>query len=207
MRTLTTTRFALLGAAIAATVTVAGCKPTTGQPIAATAQATTRTTATGASQPAHLISVHDPRQVTGSAPPSCHALPGPRPDPGCTPGAIDPAVTQANIQSTICRSGYTSTVRPSAAETDRLKHAMYKSYGIATGTASELDHLVSLELGGANDAANLWPEIGKVPNPKDSVENDLHDAVCSGKVKLAAAQQAIASNWQTAEAVLGISHK
>jgi len=53
--------------------------------------------------------------------------------------------------------------------------------------------------------ANLWPEVGKLPNPKDKVENDLHKAVCSGKVTLAAAQQAIASDWMTAEAKLGVS--
>jgi hypothetical protein len=75
---------------------------------------------------------------------------------------------------------------------------------VPAGTTSELDHLVSLELGGSNDEANLWPEIGKVPNPKDTVENDLHDAVCSGKVTLAAAQQAIASDWTTAEQRLGL---
>ena len=34
------------------------------------------------------------------------------PDPVCTPGAADPAVTQDNIDSTICTSGYTATVRP-----------------------------------------------------------------------------------------------
>jgi hypothetical protein len=124
----------------------------------------------------------------------------------CTPGATDPAVTQANIQSTICHAGYTATVRPPDSQTETLKRAMYKSYGIRTGTTSELDHLVSLELGGSNDAANLWPEVGSLPNPKDTVENDLHRAVCSGKVTLAAAQQAIASNWQSAETVLGISH-
>ena len=73
-----------------------------------------------------------------------------------------------------------------------------------SGTTSELDHLVSLELGGANDVANLWPEVGSVPNPKDSVENDQHKAVCSGKVTLAAAQQAIASDWTTAEHTLGL---
>lgn len=167
--------------------------------------ATTTTATTGSAAAAHLVEVHDPGHVTGIVPrSSCHALPGPRPDPGCTPGAIDPAVTQANIQSTICRSGYTAKVRPPTGETDRLKHTLYAAYGIPAGTTSELDHLVSLELGGANDAANLWPEVGKVPNPKDSVENDLHDAVCSGKVTLAAAQQAIASNWQSAETVLGV---
>jgi hypothetical protein len=118
---------------------------------------------------------------------------------------VDPAVTQANIASTICKSEYTVTIRPPASATDRLKAQMYRAYGIKSGTTSELDHLVSLELGGANDAANLWPEVGKIPNPKDKVENDLHRAVCSGKVTLAAAQQAIASDWTTAEARLGLS--
>ena len=154
---------------------------------------------------AGLVAVHDPKQVTYSIKISaCHFLAGPRPDPQCTPGSFDPAVTQANIKTTICRSGYTATVRPSTDQTDKAKHMLYGAYGVTTGTTSELDHLVSLELGGSNDAANLWPEVGKVPNPKDTVENDLHDAVCSGKVSLVAAQQAIASDWTTAEQRLGL---
>ena len=60
-----------------------------------------------------------------------------------------------------------------------------------------------LELGGANDAANLWPEVGSIPNAKDAVENHLHDAVCSGRVTLAAARRAVAVNWETAESRLG----
>ncbi|HEV2637316.1 MAG TPA: hypothetical protein VGX23_19345 [Actinocrinis sp.] len=113
-------------------------------------------------------------------------------------------MTQANIATTICRSGYTDTVRPSVSQTDKAKKTLYADYGIPTGTTSELDHLVSLEIGGSNDVANLWPEVGTVPNPKDKVENALHDAVCSGKVPLAAAQQAIAADWTTAEHVLGL---
>jgi hypothetical protein len=65
--------------------------------------------------------------------------------------------------------------------------------------------LVPLELGGSNDATNLWPEVGlPVGNPKDKVENALNHAVCDGRVSLAVAQQAIASNWLTAEKRLGI---
>jgi hypothetical protein len=154
----------------------------------------------------HLLAVHDPGKVTYSITvTTCHLESGPRPDPACTPGAFDPSVTQANIATTICTSGYTATVRPSTSQTDKAKKTLYAAYGVPTGTVSELDHLVSLEIGGSNDVANLWPEVGKVPNPKDSVENALHKAVCSGKVTLAAAQQAIATNWQTAESVLGIS--
>lgn len=180
----------------AAIVAAAGCTPKTPNTAAGAASS---------SPSGRLLQVHDPGHVTGTVPASCHALPGPRPDPVCTPGAIDPAVTQADIATTICRSGYTATVRPPAPETDRLKRKMYAAYGIPAATTSELDHLVSLELGGSNDATNLWPEVGALPNAKDAVENSLHKAVCSGRVTLAAAQQAIASNWQTAESVLGLS--
>ena len=186
-----------------------GCKglsssPGTAQPRAATPTASSTATDTGGVR--QLRSVHDPGKVTYSITvTTCHVLPGPRPDPACTPGSFDPAVTQANLTTTICKSGYTSEVRPPSSATDKAKKALYTAYGLPTSEFGELDHLVSLELGGSNDVANLWPEIGKIPNPKDSVENVLHKAVCSGKVTLAAAQNAIAENWQTAETVLGLS--
>lgn len=189
---------------------VSGCKSGViklGGTQSSAASPTSAGSANGSIQPrtGGLLAVHDPKQVTYSVSiATCHLQSGPRPDPQCTPGSFDPAVTQANIQSTICRSGYTATVRPPTGETDKAKHTLYQAYGVPTGTTSELDHLVSLELGGSNDDANLWPEIGKVPNPKDKVENDLHDAVCSGKVTLVAAQQAIASDWTTAEQRLGL---
>ena len=153
-----------------------------------------------------LRQVHDPGEVTGTIPSSCTYRDGGHlPDPSCTPGAIDPAVTQANIRSTICRSGYTKTVRPPESETERFKFDQaYPAYGVRHSTRTELDHLVSLELGGANDASNLWPQRPPTPNPKDDVENAVHHAVCSGRVTLAAAQQAIASNWTTAETRLGL---
>ncbi|POX44925.1 hypothetical protein [Streptomyces sp. Ru72] len=40
---------------------------------------------------------------------------------------------------------------------------------------------------------------------KDPVETELHTAVCSGKVTLAAAQQAIATDWITALAKLELN--
>jgi hypothetical protein len=49
------------------------------------------------------------------------------------------------------------------------------------------------------------PSPGSGPNnPKDTVENHLHTAICSGKVTLSAAQQAIAIDWTTAESTLGL---
>lgn len=184
-----------------------GCKTViNNQGLGASGTPTTAGSAAPQPRSGAMAAIHDPKQVTYSVTETtCHAQPGPRPDPSCTPGSYDPAVTQANISSTICRSGYTKTVRPSVDETDAAKKKLYAAYGISAGTTSELDHLVSLELGGSNDVTNLWPEVGSLPNPKDKVENDLNAAVCSGKVALDAARQAIAADWTTAEHTLGLS--
>jgi len=157
---------------------------------------------------AGLKRVHDPRHVTYSIRiRSCHARDRWKlPDPKCTPGSIDPAVTQKDTRSTICKGGWTATVRPPQAQTEHAKYRVaYPAYHVKSPQVSELDHLVPLELGGSNDITNLWPELGKVPNPKDKVENALNHAVCAGKISLAAAQNAIAANWITAESRLGLT--
>jgi hypothetical protein len=181
---------------------LAGCQTPTGT-TAASAPAASPAPAGGP-----LMAVHDPGHVTytGGHPTGCHAGAGPTPDHHCTPGAVDPAVTQATIDATVCRSGYTATVRPPVAETNTFKAESSRAYGVPGGTASELDHLVPLVLGGANDSANLWPEIGKIPNPKDQVETTLARAVCGGKVRLVDAQNAIAADWTTAEKQLGLAN-
>jgi hypothetical protein len=132
------------------------------------------------------------------------------PDQALTPGAINPAVTQANIHSTICVSGYTKTIRPPAAYTTKLKIAQIKAYGYAdTKTADyEEDHLISLEIGGApKDPKNLWPEAYAATAPdgsgagakiKDRIENWLHAQICSGGITLAAAQTEISHDWYVA---------
>lgn len=157
---------------------------------------------------AGLKRIHDPRHVTYSIRiHSCHARDHRKlPDSSCTPGSIDPAVAQRDIHKTICRAGWTGKVRPPERQTERAKYrTAYPAYHIRQNATSELDHLVPLELGGSNDITNLWPEVGKIPNPKDSVENALNAAVCGGKVRLGAAQRAIAADWLTAEKRLGIS--
>lgn len=153
-----------------------------------------------------LLAVHDPGEVTGTLTGPCRTRDhGMLPDPSCTPGAIDPAVTQANIGSTICRTGYTESVRPSESQTEAFKrHVAEAAYG-QHDISGELDHLVPLELGGANDARNLWVEAGPIPNRKDVVEDALRHAVCDGRITLRAAQQEIAGNWIKAGAALGIS--
>src|SRR5665213_3546256 len=69
-----------------------------------------------------------------------------------TPGAINPAVTQANIKSTICVIGWTATVRPPATYTNQLKysqlHSGYNLGGDLNLRDYEEDHIVPLETGG-----------------------------------------------------------
>ncbi len=140
---------------------------------------------------------------------SCHAIGSglyERPDPHCTPGAANPAVTQASIGSTICRAGWTSQVRPPESVTETEKFASMEAYG-DRGPASEdeYDHLVPLELGGAvNDPRNLWPEpdythpTAYYLNPKDHLEDALNRLVCERAMTLAQAQRVIASDWVSA---------
>jgi len=122
------------------------------------------------------------------------------PDPRCTPGAVSPAVSQANLNSTICAYGYTSRIRPPESVSEPEKEASLRAYGdVGPLRDYEYDHLVPLELGGApNDPRNLWPEPGASPNPKDALERRLRREVCEHRMTLAAAQHEIAAGWVTA---------
>lgn len=117
------------------------------------------------------------------------------PDTKLTPGATLP-VTVAQI----CVSGYSSGVRN---VTVQEKNQVYSEYGIKSHTTGqyEVDHLISLELGGSNDIRNLWPQPSS-PKPgfheKDALENVLHTLVCAGTVPLADAQRMISTDWWAA---------
>jgi hypothetical protein len=129
------------------------------------------------------------------------------PRPALTPGAYNPAVTQATIGRTICVSGWTATIRPSSSYTTGLKIQQIAQYGYTdTSTASyEEDHLVPLELGGApSDLRDLWPEpyVATLPDGrnvgarvKDSFENSLKRQVCAGTITLADARSRIGIHW------------
>lgn len=129
-----------------------------------------------------------------------------RPDPRCTPGALNPAVTQARIGSTICRSGWTATVRPPESVTEPEKIQSIAAYGDSGPVSSyEYDRDVPLELGGAvNDPRNLWPEpdypsrSGFYLNPKDHLERALNRLVCGREMALSQAQRLIADDWVSA---------
>lgn len=115
------------------------------------------------------------------------------PDSKLSPGATSP-VTRADI----CVPGYTKKVRnvPLA-----VKKQVYAEYGIKSHKPGdyEVDHLISLELGGSNSIKNLWPESYKTQpwnaHVKDALENEMHAEVCSGKLDLTTAQHDIATDW------------
>jgi len=100
----------------------------------------------------------------------------------------------------ICKTGYTKRIRHVSAQ---VKHKVYSAYARnpQEGVCCEVDHLIPLELGGANRVQNLWPEPYDIEwnaHVKDLLDRRLHGLVCAGQLNLAAAQKAIASNWITA---------
>jgi hypothetical protein len=107
-----------------------------------------------------------------------------------TPGVLNPDVTQATINATICVRGWTKTIRPPTSYTNDLKRKQMSEYGVG-GSLSDYqeDHLISLELGGhPTDPRNMWPEPYPRAADVDSIENDLHARVCSGDLSLESAQ-------------------
>ena len=111
------------------------------------------------------------------------------PDHERTPGAINPAVTQENIDDTICVAGWTKTVRPPSSYTSRLKSEQMREQNLpGTMQDYEEDHLVPLCVGGApRDHHNLWPQprTGRwTAKFKDQLEASVCRAVCRGAITL-----------------------
>jgi hypothetical protein len=127
------------------------------------------------------------------------------PNPAWQPGAYNPAVTQDTIQTTICVSGYSKSIRPPVSYTDALKVQQIAQYGYADKNTAdyEEDHLIALEDGGdPKDPKNLWPQPRNTTpwnaSQKDTLENVLHQMICSDQLPLDTARQAIASDWVAA---------
>ena len=127
------------------------------------------------------------------------------PDATMTPGVVMKSLTTGAAVGTkkICVTGYSSTVRnvPQA-----VKNQAYKEYGLTpTPGGYEVDHLISLELGGANDIKNLWPQSYHGTwnaHVKDHLENVLHKKVCDKTLApakadalLAQVQHEISTDW------------
>jgi hypothetical protein len=126
------------------------------------------------------------------------------PDRTMTPGVRNPDVASNNIRRTICKSGWTTTIRPPTSFTNRLKMKQIKQYGYADRKlrSYEEDHLISLQLGGhPTDPRNLWPQAYKGrcgARVKDVIETKLKRMVCAGQISLRTAQRMIATNWVAA---------
>jgi hypothetical protein len=154
-----------------------------------------------------------PSTTAPAASPSPSPSPWPTPNNSLTPGAIA-TTTPDRICPHVDRK--LEAARPTSADKARV----YRAYGLDYPQPAgkfELDHLIPIELGGApNDPANEWPEPNTPPdpaaikrwglspafvhNPKDLLEDVLHLQVCSGKIPLAEAQHAIATDWPGAYA-------
>jgi hypothetical protein len=111
-------------------------------------------------------------------------------DPTRTPGVLNPDVAQANIDATICKHGWTKTIRPPTSYTNDLKRKQMREYRVGGALDGyQEDHLISLELGGhPTDPHNLWPEPYPRASEVDSIENELNAKVCSGRLSLEQAQ-------------------
>ena len=119
-----------------------------------------------------------------------------------TPGAVDPSVTLADICTGTTKS------RRHVSKATRAK--VMRDYNMPAVTTEdiELDHLIPLAIGGANTAANLWPQPGPDYGRKDRLEVELQRRACAAyrtllpaeaAAVLAQEQREIAEDWVTAE--------
>src|SRR5258707_811310 len=103
------------------------------------------------------------------------------PDRKLTPGSA----VQVSLE-VLCETGYSKSVRHVSGS---VKAAVYREYGIESHRSGEyeVDHLISLELGGSNNLENLWPQSYEGfwnAHVKDQLEDRLHVTVCAGKIPL-----------------------
>ena len=118
------------------------------------------------------------------------------PDRKLTPGATRPVSI-----GDVCSMPHEDVVR---AVPGSLREQVFREYGIVNPRPQdyEIDYLIAPGLGGAEDIHNLWPEpsVSAAWNAhdKDALEERLHQLVCTGKLDLHTAQEAIATDWITA---------
>ena len=114
---------------------------------------------------------------------------------------LTPGQTRIVTIKDLCTTS-TSLVRNVPESTKNQVFANYKMKGNDRSVCSEgyeIDHLISLELGGSNNIKNLWPQSYCGDNnahKKDKLENELHRQICLGKISIQDAQQCISSDWE-----------
>ncbi len=115
--------------------------------------------------------------------------------------AVNPAVTQATLRSTVCIRGWTATVRPSFFASQRIKLEKMKALGATEATAYELDHIIPLCAGGSpDDPNNLQLQPWAEATRKDRLEVQACRCICKGKVSLAEVQADFRGDWKVAYA-------
>jgi hypothetical protein len=151
----------------------------------------------------------DIEQARYRSPATCTSRDG-LPDPNCTPGAVIEG--EGEDEEMVCSSSFKTRSARDSGTSREQKQGLYRRYGIphprhnsGSTQVCEIDHLVPLELAGADTMENLWPECspgyegweGPGFKDKDSFENWLWNQVCVQRsMTLADAQQAIATNWR-----------
>jgi len=136
--------------------------PTTA-PLPSTTTAAPPMTPTAVVGPSSTGTPHSGGAFPMPPPGTCHlgSVAGqPMPDERCSPGSTNAAVTQGTIHETICKFGWTATVRPPVAITDAIKAHSARAYSIPVGIVGELDHLVALELGEILATPETWLIFG-----------------------------------------------
>jgi hypothetical protein len=130
----------------------------------------------------------------------------PLPDPDCTPGAVNPTVNANVLRNPSFRTNCVRDGATTAAE----KRSVYAAYGITPpkknsgkSQTCEIDHLVSIELGGADTLDNLWPQCAprgvalkrRWFKVKDLVENSLAKQIKTESEEPEGLQRGIAEDW------------
>jgi len=120
-----------------------------------------------------------------------------------TPGAVRAGLSKTKI----CSIKWGKDERHVTAAMKRQVFAAYGYSGYddlrcvpAGKRTCEIDHLISRELGGADEVSNLWPQAyGTSPwNAvlKDKLENRLHKELCAGKITLKSARNMLVTDWR-----------
>jgi len=130
-----------------------------------------------------------------------HGLP--LPDARCTPGGVNPSFGVAALKD----KNWTTRWIRNCETNETEKEVTYSWYNTlkplinkGRNQTCELDHLVPLELGGADGLGNIWPQCGPEGTAlteryfklKDEVEDYLVTEVKAGRLQLREAQEGIA---------------
>lgn len=127
------------------------------------------------------------------------------PDPLVTPGAFT-NTTASQLCDPKFHTGSVRDVTPAERRAVYAEYGQVDHKGVCRNSKGkrdgcEVDHLISLELGGSNDLKNLWPQpYADDPgaHQKDALEDRLAAMVCHGDITLRAAQEEISRDWYAA---------